>query len=46
MIQSRLFLLKDNNFIHGALSDLKLCGMFSFIRAVLHTAWKIIFKNP
>ncbi len=25
MIQSRLFLLKDNNFIHGALSDLQLC---------------------
>ncbi len=23
MIQSRLFLLRDNNFIHGALSDLK-----------------------
>ncbi len=30
MIQSRLFLLRDNNFIHGALSDLKLCMMFSF----------------
>ncbi len=30
MIQSRLFLLRDNNFIHGALSDLKLCRMFSF----------------
>ncbi len=30
MIQSRLVLLRDNNFIHGALSDLKLCKMFSF----------------
>ncbi len=30
MIQSRLFLLRDNNFIHGALSDLTLCRMFSF----------------
>ncbi len=30
MIQSRLFLLRDDNFIHGALSDLKLCRMFSF----------------
>ncbi len=30
MIQSRLFLLRDNNFINGALSDLKLCRMFSF----------------
>ncbi len=28
--QSRLFLLRDNNFIHGALLDLKLCRMFSF----------------
>ncbi len=27
---SRLFLLRDNNLIHGALSDLKLCRMFSF----------------
>ncbi len=25
MIQSRLFLLRDNDFIHGALADLKLC---------------------
>ncbi len=30
MIQSRLFLLRDNNFINGALSDLTLCSMFSF----------------
>ncbi len=30
MIQSRLFLLRDNNFIHGELSDSKLCRMFSF----------------
>ncbi len=30
MIQSRLFLLRDINFIHGALSDFKLCRMFSF----------------
>ncbi len=30
MIQSELFLLRDNNFIHSALSDLKLGGMFSF----------------
>ncbi len=29
-VQSRLFRLRDNNFIHGALSDLKLCRMFSF----------------
>uniref|UniRef100_A0A8C1IMN6 Protein phosphatase 6, regulatory subunit 2b n=1 Tax=Cyprinus carpio TaxID=7962 RepID=A0A8C1IMN6_CYPCA len=27
---SRLFLLRDNNFIHSALIDLKLCQMFSF----------------
>ncbi len=30
MIQSRIFLLRGNKFIHGALSDLKLCRMFSF----------------
>ncbi len=30
MIQSRLFPLRDNNFIHGALSDEKFCRMFSF----------------
>ncbi len=30
MIQSQLFLLRDNNFIHAALSDLKRCRMFSF----------------
>ncbi len=29
-IQSPLFLLRDNNFIHSALSDLKFCRMFSF----------------
>ncbi len=28
MIQSRLFLVRDNNFIHGALSDLKLQDIF------------------
>ncbi len=28
MIQSRFFLLRDNNFIHGALSDLKLLDVF------------------
>ncbi len=44
MIQSRLFLLRDNNFIHGALSDLKF--HFHSLRAVLHTAWKAMFKNP
>jgi len=27
---SQLLLLKDNNLIYGALSDLKLCRMFSF----------------
>ncbi len=30
MIQSRLFLLRDNDFIYGALSDLKFCRMFPF----------------
>ncbi len=30
MIQGRLFLLRDDNFIHGALSDLTHCRMFSF----------------
>ncbi len=30
MIQTPLFHLTDNNFIHGALSDLKFCRMFSF----------------
>ncbi len=39
MIHIRLFLLRDDDFIHGALSDLKL-------RAVLHTAWKLVSKNP
>ncbi len=34
-------LLRDNNFIHSAHSDLK-----HSLRAVLHTAWKVIFKNP
>ncbi len=29
---------RDNNFIHGALSDLKLCRIFHSLRAVLHTA--------
>ncbi len=42
MIQSRLFLLRDNNFIHGALSDLKLCRKFSL--ELVHTAWKVIIK--
>ncbi len=28
MIQSRLFLLRDSNFIHGALSNLKLQNVF------------------
>ncbi len=37
MIESRLFLLRDYNFIDGALSYLQLCRMFSFT-AVLHTA--------
>ncbi len=46
MIPSQLFHLRDNNFIQGALSDLKLCRMFSFTWAVLHTAWKVILKNP
>ncbi len=27
---SRLFLLRDNNYIHGALPDVKRCRMFSF----------------
>ncbi len=35
MIQSRLFLLRDNNLIHGALPDL---GCFHSLRAGLHTA--------
>ncbi len=40
MIQSRLFLLRDYNFIHGALSDLKL-----FIDLeLLHAAWKVHFN--
>ncbi len=30
MIQSRLFLLRDNDFIHGALSDLNCAWMFLF----------------
>ncbi len=30
MIQCRLFLLRDIDFIHGAHSDLKLCWMFAF----------------
>ncbi len=30
MIQSRLILLRDNNFTHGALLDLKRCKIFSF----------------
>ncbi len=34
--RSRLFLLRDNNFINGALSDLKLCRMFSFTCYTLH----------
>ncbi len=37
------FLLRDNNFKHGALSELTLLGCFHSLRAVLHTAWKIIF---
>ncbi len=45
MIQSRLFHLRDNNFIHSALSVLKLQDVFIHL-AVLHTAWKVIFKNP
>ncbi len=46
MIQIRLFLLRDNNFTHGALLDLKPFSMFYSLRAVLHIAWKAIFKNP
>ncbi len=30
MIQSRLILLRDKNFTHGALLDLKRCRIFSF----------------
>ncbi len=36
MIQSRLFLLRDSNVIHDALSDLQLCMMFNSRRAVTH----------
>ncbi len=36
MIQSRLFLLRDNNFIHGALSDLKLCRIHLELCYTLH----------
>ncbi len=43
MIQSRLFLLRDNDFIHGAFSDLKtLQDVFIHLELLL-TAWKIIF---
>ncbi len=45
MIQSRLFLLRDNNFIHCALSDLILQDVFIHLE-LLYTAWKVIFKNP
>ncbi len=36
MIQSRLFLLRDINFIQGALSDLNFAGCFHLIKAVTH----------
>ncbi len=34
MIQGQLSLLRDNNFIHGALSDLNFAGCFHSLRAV------------
>ncbi len=44
MIQSRLFLLGDDNFIYGALSDLTLCGVFSLMFNVkVPQLW--IFEN-
>ncbi len=46
MIQSRLFLLRDNIFKHGALLELKRCRMFFIHLELLHTAWNVIFKNP
>ncbi len=36
MIQSQLFHLRDSKFTHGALSDSKLCRMFSFTLKLLH----------
>ncbi len=46
MIQSRLFLLRDNNFINGALSDLKLCRMFSFTYTLHESSfWKIHIRG-
>ncbi len=45
MIQSRLFLLTDNNFIHGALSDLKLCSMFSFTKSCVTHCMKCNFQK-
>ncbi len=38
MIQSRLFLLRENNFIQIE----NFAGCFHSLRAVLHTAWKLI----
>ncbi len=46
MIQSRLFLLRDNNFIHGALSDLKtLQDVFIHLDRCYTPAWKLIKKK-
>ncbi len=45
MIQSQLFLLRDNNFIHGALSDLKLCRMFSFTKSCVTHCMKGNFQK-
>ncbi len=43
MIQSRLFLLSDDNFIHGALSDLKV--NYIFIHLELFHCMKGHLKN-
>ncbi len=43
----RLFLLRDNNFIHSALSDWKLCRMFSFTKScyTLHNRGTLLYTK-